>query len=115
MRERACAREEFLNSYVYRESKREGGENLVRAKKKNLLGSVKSAQTIKLFHERLGHRDKLFIVRVAKKDLLSGVKIPVPSEKEIEAEPLCPHCVAAKSTRRPLLARFNPLRRELVP
>ena len=34
MRERACAREEFLNSYVYRESKREGGENLVRAKKK---------------------------------------------------------------------------------
>ncbi len=69
----------------------------------NHLGSSHPQKTLSYWHNRLGHRANITLIRLQRQGLLPGVQIsPAPSDSEVKAMPLCSQCQITKHGRHTL-------------
>ena len=75
----------------------------------NHLGSSHPQKTLAYWHNKLGHRANITLIRLQRQGLLPGVQIsPAPSDSEVKAMPLCSQCQIAKHDRHALKYKDSP-------
>ena len=75
----------------------------------NHLGSSHPQRTLSYWHNKLGHRANITLIRLQRQGLLPGVQIsPAPSDSEVKAMPLCSQCQIAKHDRHALKYKDSP-------